>query len=325
MWGEGRIPVALAPLSGLTDVAFRRIALRFGADLVVSEMVAAHGLVRGDEEARLRSEGQGVSPHIVQLAGRDPHWLGEAARLSEAAGAEVIDINMGCPAKKVTGGLAGSALMREPDLALRLVEAVVGAVQVPVTVKMRLGWDGTCLNAPEIARRAGELGVAAITVHGRTRQQFYKGDADWRAIASTVANCPVPVVANGDIRDAASAGEALAQSGAHGVMIGRAALGQPWILGRVARALADLPPLEPSAEERTAAAIEHYEGMLSLYGWEMGIRHARKHLASYADRATSEGYWLSREERTELVTSEAPSRVASILGRLRDEPFRMAA
>jgi nifR3 family TIM-barrel protein len=321
--------VILAPLSGLTDVVFRRIAQRFGADLVVSEMVAASGLVKGEEEARLRSEGEGVSPHVVQLAGRDPRWMAEAARLSEGAGADAIDINFGCPAKKVTGGLAGSALMREPDLALSIVGAVVAAVKVPVTVKMRLGWDAVSHNAPEIARGAADLGVVALTVHGRTRQQFYTGMADWRAVAATVAASPVPVIVNGDIVDEASARSALAASGAAGVMIGRAALGEPWLVGRISRALAGLAPAEPEAAVRTAAAIEHYEGMLSLYGLRMGIRHARKHVAAYADRAAEEGFGLGPAERAELVTSEDPARVVTLLGRLRDEPrsaqIRMAA
>lgn len=318
-------PVALAPLSGLTDVAFRRIARRFGADFVVSEMVAAHGLVRGEEEARLRSEGTGVSPHIVQLAGRDPTWMAEAARLAEGAGANVIDVNMGCPAKKVTGGLAGSALMREADLALRIIESAVSAVTVPVTVKMRLGWDAQCLNAPEIARRAAELGIAAVTVHGRTRQQFYTGCADWQAVVATVRACPAPVIVNGDIVDAASARAALAASGAAGVMVGRAALGRPWLLGEISRALAGLPTLDIPPSVKTEAAIEHYEGMLALYGPRMAVRHARKHLAAYADCASLEGFGLPPGERMELVTSEDPTRVRSILGRLRSSGTRMAA
>lgn len=321
----GRPPVALAPLSGLTDVAFRRIAMRFGANFVVSEMVAAHGLMRGEEEARLRSEGQGVSPHIVQLAGRDPAWMAEAARLAEASGADLIDINMGCPAKKVTGGLAGSALMREADLALRIIESVVAAAKVPVTVKMRLGWDGNCLNAPEIARRAGELGVVAVTVHGRTRQQFYKGVADWHAVAATVAVCRVPVIVNGDIVDAATARSALAASGAAGVMVGRAALGRPWLIGDISRALAGLPPIDLPPETKTAAAVEHYEGMLTLYGTRMAVRHARKHLAAYADRAAEEGLGLAPSDRAQLVTSEDPAHVLAILARLREAPRRMAA
>lgn len=322
---DRRIPVALAPMSGITDVIFRRIALRFGADIVVSEMVAAHGLVRGEEEARLRSEGHGVAPHVVQLAGRDPGWMAEAARLAEGAGADVIDINMGCPAKKVTGGLAGSALMREPELALRIIEAVVASAKVPVTVKMRLGWDERSANAPDIAGRAAELGVAAVAIHGRTRQQFYKGTADWRAIAGSVERCSVPVFANGDIVDEASARAALEQSRAAGVMVGRAVLGQPWLLGRIARGLNGLPPEAPGTTEMTEAAIEHYEGMLSLYGLRMGIRHARKHVAAYADRAAEAGRGLPAQERAELVTSDDPARVIALLRRRYQTPIRMAA
>lgn len=315
----------LAPMSGITDVAFRRIAIRFGADFVVSEMVAAHGLVRGEEEARLRSEGQGVLPHIVQLAGRNPAWMAEAARLAQGAGASVIDINLGCPAKKVTGGLAGSALMREPDLALRIIEAVVAAAQVPVTVKMRLGWDGASPNAPQIAARAAEAGIAAVTVHGRTRQQFYQGSADWRAIAATVAACRVPVIANGDILDEASARAALRLSGAAGVMVGRATLGQPWLAGRLSRALNGLAPDEPGLAEKRDAAIEHYEGMLALYGRRMGVRHARKHLAAYADRAAEAGGGLPAALRAELVTTDDPSRVLVLLEGLGMADARRAA
>ena len=172
----------LAPMSGVSDVGMRRVAQQFGASLVISEMVASDDFVRGDEESRIRAEGEGVSPHVVQIAGRDPYWMGEAARLAEASGADAIDINMGCPAKRVTGGLAGSALMRDLDLAIEIIRATVAAVSVPVTLKMRLGWDRACLNAPELARRAEEEGIALLTVHGRTREQFYKGEADWRAI-----------------------------------------------------------------------------------------------------------------------------------------------
>src|SRR4051812_24498651 len=192
-------PCVLAPLSGVTDVAFRRIALRFGAGLVVSEMVASDELVRGSEEARLRSEGEGVRPHVVQLAGRDPRWMGEAARIAEGSGAHAIDINMGCPAKRVIGGFAGSALMRDPDHAARPIAATLEAASVPVTVKMRLGWDEQSLNAPDLARRAESLGARAVTVHGRTRRQFYAGHADWAAIARVCEDVAVPVIANGDV------------------------------------------------------------------------------------------------------------------------------
>src|SRR5688500_16846081 len=231
-WAIGPVPLAgralLAPLSGVTDVVFRRIARRFGAALVVSEMVASDEFVLGADEARLRAEGDGISPHVIQLAGCEPRWIGEAARLAEASGAAIIDINMGCPAKRVTGGYAGSALMRDLDLATALIGAAVRAVSVPVTVKMRLGWDHASLNAPELARRAAAVGVAAVTVHGRTRQQFYKGAADWGLIADVARAVGVPVIANGDIGCLRSAREALRKSGAAAVMVGRAAIGQPW-------------------------------------------------------------------------------------------------
>ena len=221
----------LAPMSGVTDVGMRRIARRFGASLVVSEMVASDDFVRGDEESRLRAEGSGLDLHVVQIAGREPSWMGEAARLAEATGAAIVDINMGCPAKRVTGGYAGSALMRAPDLALKLIEATVRGTSVPVTLKMRLGWDADCLNAPEIARRAQDAGVHMITIHGRTRNQFYKGRADWRAIRAVVEATSLPLVANGDCASLDDARRMLAASGAAGVMIGRAAVGRPWLVG----------------------------------------------------------------------------------------------
>ena len=230
----------LAPMSGVTDIVMRRIAARFGAGLVVSEMVASDEFVRGSEESRLRAEGAGISPHVVQLAGCDPHWLGEAARLAEANGAAIVDINMGCPAKKVTGGWAGSALMRDLDHAVSLVEAAVTAVKVPVTVKMRLGWDDASRNAPELARRAVASGARLITVHGRTRQQFYKGVADWAAIRAVRAVGDFPLVANGDIHGLDDARACLAQSGADLVMVGRAALGKPWLVGAIGAGIVGL-------------------------------------------------------------------------------------
>ncbi len=325
----GAVPISglavLAPMSGISDVAFRRIAARFGAGLVVTEMVAANAYVAGADEARLRSEGRGIRPHVVQLVGRNPASMGEAARLAEASGADIVDINFGCPAKKVTGGLCGSALMREPDLALRIVEAVVSAVSVPVTVKMRLGWDDQSRNAVALAASAVDAGAQGITVHGRTRQQFYSGTADWDAIAEVARAVPVPVIANGDVACAASARACLERSGAAAVMIGRAAVGQPWLVGEVAAALAGRSYVAPSLSERTGAAVEHYEAMLSLYGVEMGLRHARKHLAAYSDRASETGYGLSDEDRRILVTTTDPARVTVLLRRIYEAPVRLAA
>lgn len=296
----------LAPLSGVTDSVMRRIALRHGAGLVVSEMVASDEFVLGSEEARLRSEGRGIVPHVVQIAGCEARWMGEAARLAEASGADMIDINMGCPAKRVTGGLSGSALMRDLDHALTLVTAVVGAVKCPVSVKMRLGWDHASANAPELARRAEAEGVAMVTVHGRTRQQFYKGQADWAAIAAVKAALTIPLVANGDIHDLATARECLARSGADFVMVGRAAIGQPWLVGEIGAGLAARKPVPLSGDDRLQIAIEHYEGLLTLMGREVGLRHARKHLAAYAEVSVRASGAKIQALRQRMLTTPDP-------------------
>ncbi len=279
-------PVLLAPMSGVTDVAFRRIAARLGAGLVVSEMVASRELATADDEARLRAEGDGIETHVVQLAGRDPAWMAEAARVAVGAGAAVVDINMGCPAKKVVGGHGGSALLRDLDLAVRLIEATAGAVEAPVTVKMRLGWDADSIVAPELAARAEQAGARMITVHGRTRAQFYDGQADWGAIAAVKARISVPLVANGDLVRADDAPAMLAASGADAVMIGRGAQGRAWFPGQVAAHLeTGAASPAPSLEIQRALAVEHYEGVLGLYGREVGVRHARKHLGWYLEAA----------------------------------------
>lgn len=309
----------LAPMSGVTDVVMRRIAWRFGASMVVSEMVASDEFVLGNEEYRLRAEGSGLDLHVVQLAGCEPRWMGEAAKLAEQSGADIIDINMGCPAKRVTGGYAGSALMRDLDHAAALIKATVDAVQVPVTVKMRLGWDHASMNAPELAKRAERLGVRLITVHGRTRNQFYKGHADWSAIRKTREAISIPLIANGDGASTDQAKRMLELSGADGVMIGRAALGKPWLIGQIARGLRGEDDAPPEFAERRAAAIDHYEGLLALMGVAIGVKHVRKHIAAYVDDAAEAGRPLPQSLRQILLTTEEPNEALAILKRLYDE------
>jgi nifR3 family TIM-barrel protein len=316
----------LAPMSGITDHGFRKIARRFGASVVVSEMVASDEFVKGDAEYALRAEGDGITPHIVQLAGCDPHWMGEAARLAEANGADVIDINMGCPAKRVTGGYAGSALMRDLDHALSLIEATVAAATIPVTVKMRLGWDDTSVNAPELAHRAEQAGVALVTVHGRTRCQFYKGSANHAAIAPVKAAVSIPVVCNGDVETIEQARAVQSLSGADAVMIGRAALGRPWLVGRIARGLEASDPGDPPRKVQAAAVIEHYESLLSALGERAGLRHARKHLAASLDHLIAEGTCVDAVERAAILTGETPRAIIATLAAIYARaPERLAA
>jgi len=297
--------VALAPMSGVTDLPFRQLAFEFGAGFVVTEMIASRELVGNTAESWSRLQNAGIDPHIVQLAGRDPHFMAEGARIAEAHGADIIDINMGCPAKKVIGGLSGSALMREPELALSLIKATVDAVNVPVTVKMRLGWDDESLNAPELAHAAEDLGVQMITVHGRTRMQFYEGRADWTKIAAVRAAISIPLIANGDVETEADLERILEQSGADGVMLGRGSQGRPWHAGVLAG-------MRTAPERAEIAAIfeRHYRMTLDFYGGIPGLRHARKHVGWTLDRF---GGGISPDLRKTIMTSHDPEAVIDIM------------
>ena len=303
--------VVLAPMSGITDAPLRRLAERLGAGLVVSEMTASASLAEGRRDARRRATSKGVVIKAVQLAGCEAHWMTAGAQIAEAEGADIIDINMGCPARMVTNIAAGLALMRDLDHALKLIEATVNAVRVPVTLKMRLGWDDATINAPELARRAEAAGIRMITVHGRTRCQFYDGSADWNAVRAVTASVQIPVLVNGDIRNTADARNALAQSGADAVMIGRGAQGRPWLPGQVARELAGgapehAPPLDAQLE--LIAAL--YDDMLVHYGNELGRRNARKHIGwalEAAAVAAGAAPAALKAARASVLTAETPA------------------
>ncbi|MBE1282285.1 MAG: tRNA dihydrouridine synthase DusB [Rhodobacteraceae bacterium] len=303
-------PIALAPMAGITDRPFRDLVRSFGVGLMVSEMVASQEMVQSKPGVRERAElSADVENTSVQIAGREAYWMAEAARQVADRGARIIDINMGCPAKKVTNGYSGSALLKTPDHALSLIEAVVDAVDVPVTLKTRLGWDDSCLNAPDVARRAEDAGVKMVTIHGRTRCQFYKGRADWAAIAGIKEVVDVPVLANGDIVDTVTARRALDQSGADGVMVGRGAQGRPWLLAQIAHDLWGTPAPEiPEGEALVDLIRNHYQTMLSFYGQDLGLRVARKHLGWYMDEAGT-----GPAMRRKVLTEKEPAMVLQIL------------